>query len=214
MGRIWNQLIYSIAWRSTVQKKFSKKKKIQSARLTFVSWIRFTHPEQIDKFKCQGCHSSVPGTKQLTFKKLPVVISFHMKRFKQTLYSASSIKIERYVSFPDTLDLSPFRSDPTTEAGGTGQGATESKEAIYDLFCVVNHHGKIDNGHYTCFVNHSGYWYLCDDHRILRASEYQVKTSTAYDLNFEGWWKVLTALLVQILVILCEKRCTYAVKVK
>ena len=42
----------------------------------------------------------------------------------------------------------------------------------YSLFCVVNHHGSINNGHYTCFVRHREEdWFNCDDAWITKASK-------------------------------------------
>lgn len=33
----------------------------------------------------------------------------------------------------------------------------------YDLFCVVTHEGKLDNGHYWADVWSEGEWWHCDD---------------------------------------------------
>jgi len=33
----------------------------------------------------------------------------------------------------------------------------------YDLFAVVTHEGKLDNGHYWADVLSSGEWWHCDD---------------------------------------------------
>lgn len=33
----------------------------------------------------------------------------------------------------------------------------------YDLFCVVTHEGKLDNGHYWADVLSEGEWWHCDD---------------------------------------------------
>lgn len=33
----------------------------------------------------------------------------------------------------------------------------------YDLFSVVTHEGKLDNGHYWADVLNSGEWWHCDD---------------------------------------------------
>ena len=48
------------------------------------------------------------------------------------------------------------------DAGGGDGGA------IYDLFAVVNHTGKIDRGHYTTLVRRRGEWFRCDDDKVSR----------------------------------------------
>ena len=46
------------------------------------------------------------STKQLTMKKLPIVASFHLKRFEHS--SKFHKKISTPVAFPEHLDMSPF----------------------------------------------------------------------------------------------------------
>jgi ubiquitin carboxyl-terminal hydrolase 22/27/51 len=53
----------------------------------------------------------------------------------------------------------------------------EKKVEEYELFAVVNHHGRMENGHYTCFVRHDNMWFKCDDAWIYQASLQQVLKS-------------------------------------
>ena len=43
-----------------------------------------------------------------------------------------------------------------------GQGVIDEMYR-YDLFSVVTHEGKLDNGHYWADVLNSGEWWHCDD---------------------------------------------------
>lgn len=58
----------------------------------------------------------------------------------------------------------------------------ENDQAIYDLFAVVNHVGKIDSGHYTALVRREGAWYRCDDEKITQVKDIQkvVRSVEAY----------------------------------
>ena len=47
----------------------------------------------------------------------------------------------------------------------------------YHLFAVVNHSGTLETGHYSVFVRHSDYWYKCDDHFVMKATEQEVLRS-------------------------------------
>ena len=53
-----------------------------------------------------------------------------------------------------------------SEADGSGADASQDlPDALYqyDLFCVVTHEGKLDNGHYWADVLSEGEWWHCDD---------------------------------------------------
>lgn len=58
----------------------------------------------------------------------------------------------------------------------------ENDHAIYDLFAVVNHLGKIDSGHYTALVRREGAWFRCDDEKIIPVKDIQkvVRSEEAY----------------------------------
>ena len=60
------------------------------------------------KIRCNSCNINQESTKQLSFKKLPLVLCFHLKRFEQT--SKVRKKISDFISFPYELDLLPFMS--------------------------------------------------------------------------------------------------------
>ncbi|ORX69385.1 cysteine proteinase [Linderina pennispora] len=48
--------------------------------------------------------------------------------------------------------------------------ATHSNPACqYSLFCVIDHLGQMDTGHYTAYAQHRGQWYLFDDAHVSRA---------------------------------------------
>ena len=78
---------------------------------------RFTQPEHLgsmSKIRCSHCDRNQESTKQLTLQKLPVVASFHLKRFEHS--SRLHKKISTRVNFPEVIDMTPFitgsRSDP------------------------------------------------------------------------------------------------------
>jgi ubiquitin carboxyl-terminal hydrolase 22/27/51 len=77
----------------------------------FLRFVRFTRPEVLDNYTCDHCKSLNKSYKQLSMRTLPVVIVFHLKRFKQiSLTSSKSTKIDTYVEFPVTLDMADFSS--------------------------------------------------------------------------------------------------------
>ena len=70
---------------------------------------RFTKPENLGstaKIKCNNCNSYQESTKQLSMKKLPIVASFHLKRFEHS--NRHHKKISSPITFSQYLDMSPF----------------------------------------------------------------------------------------------------------
>lgn len=160
---------------------------------------RFTRAEHLGsgaKIKCSNCRVYQESTKQLTLETLPIVASFHLKRFEHS--SQIDRKISTFISFPAELDMTPFMSSHRRQQAAEVrtrhhnnnnnnaessaiQEADPSQEFAdnrYSLFAVVNHLGSLDAGHYTAYVRQmQGCWFKCDDHMITRASLREVLDS-------------------------------------
>lgn len=120
------------------------------------------------KIKCGSCKVYQESTKQLSMHTLPIVASFHLKRFEHS--SQIDKKISTFISFPFELDMRPFMSKVNDSLG----------DYMYSLYAVINHVGSIDKGHFTAFVrHHKDVWVKCDDHMISTATLKDV-------LNSEG----------------------------
>lgn len=136
---------------------------------------------------CSNCQSYEESTKQLSMNTLPIVISFHLKRFqhqkeeitqnKKVKQKNNSVplrgkKISTFISFPEMLDMTPFMSRSKNESPFPADNR-------YSLFAVINHSGSsTDVGHYTAYVRQlQDYWYSCADHVITRATLKEVLDS-------------------------------------
>lgn len=156
---------------------------------------RFTRAEHLGsgaKIKCSNCRAYQESTKQLSLETLPIVASFHLKRFEHS--SQIDRKISTFISFPAELDMTPFMSshkrqqnmdththhhnNNNAETSGTQPDNSIFADNRYSLFAVVNHLGSLDAGHYTAYVKQmQGYWFKCDDHMITKASLREVLDS-------------------------------------
>ncbi|XP_069685184.1 ubiquitin carboxyl-terminal hydrolase 22 isoform X2 [Periplaneta americana] len=155
---------------------------------------RFTRAEHLGssaKIKCSKCQSYQESTKQLTMKKLPVVASFHLKRFEHS--SRFHKKIKTFVAFPEHLDMTPFMShrrnhnnnNNSTNNTCRGLNSVTVADNRYSLFAVINHLGSLDAGHYTAFIRQQrDHWFKCDDHLITRANLREVLDSEGYLLFY------------------------------
>lgn len=58
---------------------------------------------------------------------------------------------------------------------------------VYSLFAVINHHGTMQQGHYTSYVRlaQAGEeWFKCDDETIHQATSAEVLSSEGYMLFY------------------------------
>jgi ubiquitin carboxyl-terminal hydrolase 44/49 len=102
----------------------------------------FTARETLEDciYSCSFCNEARGGeslefqsaTKQLSLHKPPDVLRLHLKRFRW--HETDRAKISTHVSFPTTLDITPFCS-PQNDTN-------KSSHLHYDLTSVIMHHGK------------------------------------------------------------------------
>ncbi|PPR85146.1 hypothetical protein GOBAR_AA35544 [Gossypium barbadense] len=104
-------------------------------------------------YKCDGCNDYVKAWKRLTIRWAPNILTIALKRFQSGRFG----KLNKRVSFPETLDLSPYMSE--SEDGDDSN--------IYKLYAVVVHVDMLNAsffGHYICYTkDFSGNWYRIDD---------------------------------------------------
>jgi ubiquitin carboxyl-terminal hydrolase 22/27/51 len=150
----------------------------------------FTHQERLSpaEYKCSQCAhlttsaASAGALKQLSFKKLPMVLCLQIKRFDHrhllmmqyntnnstNSSNGSDGKLDAMVRFPLELDMTAY----TSQTIGQGKRPPPHPEYLYTLFAVIVHHGTLHSGHYTCYVRQSGcagQWFRFDDDRVTMA---------------------------------------------
>ncbi|KAK4685046.1 hypothetical protein P7C73_g5112, partial [Tremellales sp. Uapishka_1] len=151
----------------------------ESAGLTLAGLLRrFCAEEKVRGYECSNASceggKGVVARRKLMIKKLPPVLSFQLKRFA---HSATSTKVETSVKFPSRLDMRPYTD------GGTEPGIPSSVY-MYDLFAVVTHEGKLDNGHYWADVLSGDEWWHCDDDKVTPTTLAAVLAQKAYMLFY------------------------------
>lgn len=106
------------------------------------------------KFINFRCKKLSNAKKQITISHCPSILSIQLKRFDFT-YSNKGDKINKNVTYPEKLDISPFTSDL-------------GKKRLYDLYSVLVHSGSsCHSGHYYSYVkNSNGIWYQMNDAQV------------------------------------------------
>ncbi|KAF2869136.1 ubiquitin carboxyl-terminal hydrolase-like protein 22 [Massariosphaeria phaeospora] len=155
---------------------------------------RFTSREKLaaEDYMCQNCDGGQHATKQLSIKRLPPVLSIHLKRFEHT--KSTSSKIETMVRFPMKLDLYPYTTDykstQTKASKASGPPNTNhnvnspANSILYELSSVIVHKGKIDSGHYVSYSREGNDWFSFDDSKVVLVPESEVLGAEAYLLFY------------------------------
>lgn len=128
----------------------------------------FTKPERLDeqnKWFCSKCNEHVRAMKTMQLWRLPNILIVHLKRF-EVKHTLRREKLDTLVDFPlEGLDMSAYCG-----ASSDKSSLVDPKvPAVYDLFAVTNHYGRIGFGHYTAFARQwtetgiSPTWTLFDD---------------------------------------------------
>ncbi|KAL6985113.1 ubiquitinyl hydrolase 1 [Sarracenia purpurea var. burkii] len=136
---------------------------------------QFTVREQLhgeNMYKCDGCNDYVMAWKRLTVRRAPNILTIALKRFQSGRFG----KLNKRVTFPETLDLSPYMS----EAG-------DGKD-VYKLYAVVVHVDMLNAsffGHYICYTkDFRGNWYRIDDCKVTSVDLEEVLSQGAYMLLY------------------------------
>ncbi|PIA45984.1 hypothetical protein AQUCO_01600327v1, partial [Aquilegia coerulea] len=152
----------------------------------------FTRPEKLgsdQKLYCQHCQVRQDSLKQMSIKRLPSVLCFHIKRFEHSWIKKMSRKIDKYLQFPFSLDMTPYLSSSIVRNRfGNRIFAFEGDEADisteFEVFAVVTHSGNLESGHYVTYLRLRNQWYRCDDAWITQVSDSVVRASQGYLLYY------------------------------
>ncbi|KAE8718916.1 Ubiquitin carboxyl-terminal hydrolase 19 [Hibiscus syriacus] len=136
-------------------------------QFTVKEWL---HGENM--YKCDGCNDYVKAWKRLTIRWAPNILTIAFKRFQSGRFG----KLNKRVSFPETLDLTRFMSEDGDDTN------------VYNLYAVVVHVDMLNAsyfGHYICYTkDFRGNWYRIDDSKVMRVELEEVLSQGAYMLLY------------------------------
>ena len=164
------------------KKQIKKKKKALPDVKTAVPNIHeclrsYTAAETLtsEQYKCHACDAPRSASKRVRIRKLPAILCVHVKRFGMKNAGGSMVqeKYEGKIDFPLVLDMAPY----TTQE----DGSSASDRFVYDLECVVVHHGEnAHNGHYFAFCRQDKKWFRFDDEIVSATTTEDVLRQEAY----------------------------------
>lgn len=114
-----------------------------------------------NKFYCENCYSYQEAAKSIKLKKVPKILTFHLKRFKYSEKLGRLVKLFYRVEYVKNLRIY-----------NTTKNSNE-KDKFYELYGVVVHIGSGPyHGHYVSLVKTELYgWLLFDDETIEKIDE-------------------------------------------
>ncbi|XP_051005308.1 ubiquitin carboxyl-terminal hydrolase 17-like protein D [Acomys russatus] len=121
-------------------------------------------------YSCGSCREKMPASKVLTVQAAPKVLLLVLNRFSGFM----GHKVDRKVSYPESLDLRPYMSQP------------KRGPLVYTLYAVLVHDGVTClGGHYFCCVKAgNGKWYKMDDSSVTMCDVASVLSEPAYLLFY------------------------------
>ena len=114
----------------------------------------------------------------------PPVLVLVLKRFRVHERSGQRYKLGNHVNFP--VDDADFSASVVPPAADEPKGEKRQR-ALYDLSAVVNHHGGLRGGHYTCYargLDGNAPWLCLDDSSVRPIDPKKVVSHDAYILFY------------------------------
>uniref|UniRef100_A0A146KSM3 Ubiquitin carboxyl-terminal hydrolase 48 n=2 Tax=Lygus hesperus TaxID=30085 RepID=A0A146KSM3_LYGHE len=108
-------------------------------------------------YSCSECKMKQEATRFIRLDKLPPVLNFQLKRFLYDRQRAQKKKLNSFIQFPDSLDMSDYVSEDHTGP------------VLYNLSAVLIHRGpSAYSGHYIAHIRdrESGMWYKFNDEAV------------------------------------------------
>ncbi|PXF49933.1 Ubiquitin carboxyl-terminal hydrolase 22 [Gracilariopsis chorda] len=111
--------------------------------------------------------------------KIDTPVEFPADGLDLSLFQTSEVLRRRHeerapqattTALSDTLNVSAQRRDHPSDEKANAR-VRSNNDAVYDLFAVVNHSGRIDSGHYTSIIRRQGEWFRCDDEKVSRIAQ-------------------------------------------
>ena len=119
---------------------------------------RFSEEEMLsekNKFQCEKCSSLQEAEKRMKIRRLPRILSLHLKRFKWV--DGALRKLFDRIVFPFFLRIQNTTAD------------AEDPDRLYELYAVIVHLGSTPHaGHYVSIIKTADRgWLLFDDELVL-----------------------------------------------
>ena len=114
---------------------------------------------------CPKCNKKFPAIKAQSFKVLPRMLMFVLKRFEFDFDKMQKYKINNHYEFPIDLDMNKYTDE---YINNSSKDKEKENKNLYRLKGVVVHIGSSEGGHYYSFIrdSNSDKWYKFNDTQV------------------------------------------------
>lgn len=145
---------------------------IENCQTLYDSLDKFTQAEVLEGSNAYdaGEHGKQVAIKSMKLLETPNVLNIQLLRISFNEYG-ESFKINSELQFFPEIDLYNYVSEPGENKG----------QHTYTLHGVIVHRGRVDSGHYYCYIRPTleDKWYLFNDDLVALSDK-----SDVFDLNF------------------------------
>ena len=126
------------------------------------SFIEGELMEDENSIYCNSCKAKIPAIKNQTFKTLPRILIFVLKRIEFDYHTMTKTKINDYYEFPLSFDMTNYTDDYLNNPQSYDSNKVNNN---YKLKGFVVHSGDSNQGHYYSFIcdNNTNEWYTFND---------------------------------------------------
>lgn len=150
--------------------------------------------EQIEDFKCSSCKRKCTIEKRSMIWTFPYTLFVYLKRFE--LYPKVSKKMDKVMIPSSKLNLMKHKQTIKSDREMLTNVPKWADERAfnfgeYNLVGYIEHHGKINSGHYIAFVDNGNTWNLYNDEKVSkikaidREDPFSTGSSEIYILAYE-----------------------------
>ncbi|XP_055331233.1 probable ubiquitin carboxyl-terminal hydrolase FAF-Y [Paramacrobiotus metropolitanus] len=148
--------------------------------------------EGVNAYECEKCKRKVVAKKRFCIKKLPPVLTFHLRRFDYDWEREEPIKLNDYFEFPREIDMEPYTAAGLAKREGEEIPGDESDEystekhlaespidkqqqiidTNYRLVGIVIHSGTATWGQYYSYIldRNGQKWYFFSDESVTEST--------------------------------------------
>ncbi|ELU17396.1 hypothetical protein CAPTEDRAFT_178380 [Capitella teleta] len=129
-----------------------------------------------DKYMCDHCQCKQNATRKIQLQSLPPVLNIQLLRFVFDRKTGHKKKLNSFIQFPETLDMSSVLSEP--------EGSR-----VYSLKAVLIHSGpSAYSGHYTAHIHDTQKeaWFKFNDEVIEKMKSKGLELGAEEDFGMEG----------------------------
>ena len=182
--------------RANINTFYSVQLQVQNRKNIYESLDTLIEGELMDGdncIHCPQCNKKFPAIKAQSFKILPRMLMFVLKRFEFNYDTMQKIKINDYYEFPLELDMNKYTDDFINNKNEEN----ENKNNLYKLKGVVVHMGSSEGGHYYSFVkdSNSEKWYKFNDTQVTEFDVKELENETfggqEKEIEFDGKEKII-----------------------